>query len=67
MQKAIMAVLYHPCELQDENERQKFCPSWFFKREGKLQRKDHHLDVVFAEFKRVLASINSLPFWIFPK
>ena len=54
MQKAIMAMLYHTCELRKHNERHKFCPegpdSWCsYKREGKLQRKDHHLDPVFLE------------------
>ena len=54
MQKAIMAVLYHSCELSNNNERHKFCPegpdSWCsYKREGKLQRKGHHLDPVFPE------------------
>jgi hypothetical protein len=55
MQQAIMAVLYHSCELTDDKERHKLCPSgpdsWCsHKREGKLQRKDHHLDAVFLEF-----------------
>ena len=44
-----MEVLYHSCELSNNNERHKFCPegpdSWCsYKREGKLERKDHHLD-----------------------
>ncbi|CAB4005543.1 Hypothetical predicted protein [Paramuricea clavata] len=55
MQQAKMAVLYHSCELIDDKERHKFCPSgpdsWCsHKREGKFQRKDHHLDAVFLEF-----------------
>ncbi|CAB3980863.1 Hypothetical predicted protein [Paramuricea clavata] len=55
MQKAIMAVLYHTCELSDETERHKYCPegadSWCsYKRQGTLKRKDHHLDAVFLDF-----------------
>ena len=53
MQKAIMAALYHSCELSNNDERHKSCPdklhSWYsYKREGKLPRKDH-LDPVFSE------------------
>jgi hypothetical protein len=54
MQRAIMAVLYHTCELNNK-ERHKYCPpgpdSWCsYKRDGTLQRKDHHLDPVFLNF-----------------
>lgn len=54
MQQAIMAALYHSCELIDPNERHKFCPdgndSWCsYKRQGTLERKDHHLDPVFLD------------------
>ena len=54
MQKAIMAVLYHSCELSDDKERHRFCPAgpdnWCsYQRNGTLQRKDHHLDEVFLE------------------
>jgi hypothetical protein len=63
MQNAIMAVLYHSCELSDEKERHRYCPvgsdSWCsYKRNKTFQRKDHHLDAVFLEvllpeFKRL--------------
>ena len=63
MQQAIIAVLYHSCELDNDQEQCKFCPSgpdsWCsFKREAKIQRKNYHLDAVFLElllpeFKRL--------------
>jgi hypothetical protein len=60
MQQAIMAVLYHSCELTDDKERHKLCPSgpdsWCsHKREGKLQRKDRNLDAFSWSF----CSLNS--------
>ena len=63
MQKAIMAVLYHTCELTEEKERHKYCPegkeSWCsYQENSTLKRKDHHLDAVFLdlllpEFRRL--------------
>jgi hypothetical protein len=55
MHKAILAVLYHTCEISDEKERHKYCPpgpdSWCsYRRDGTLKRKDHHLDGVFLEY-----------------
>ena len=64
MQNDIMAVLYHSCNVPDETRHQ-YCPpgkdSWCkFKRTGKFENKDHHLDPVFLEllepvFKRLSA------------
>jgi hypothetical protein len=55
MQTAILAVLYHTCELPDDEKRHQYCPpgpdSWCsYRRDGTLQRKDHHLDAVFLDF-----------------
>ena len=55
MQKAILAVLYHTCELPDDKKRHQYSPpgpdSWCScRRDGTLQRKDHHLDAVFLDF-----------------
>ena len=62
MQNAIMAVLYHSCDIKTER-RHKFCPvgevSWCsYKRKKTLLKKDHHLDAVSLDvlkpkFKRL--------------
>ena len=62
MQNDIMAVLYHSCNVS-EKTRHQYCPSgkdsWCqFKRTGRFENKDHHLDPVFLEllepvFKRL--------------
>lgn len=62
MQNDIMAVLYHSCNVS-EKTRHQYCPSgkdsWCqFKRTGRFESKDHHLDPVFLEllepvFKRL--------------
>ena len=61
-QKDIMAVLYHSCNVP-EKTRHQYSPSgkdsWCqFKRTGRFDNKDHHLDPVFLEllkpvFKRL--------------
>ena len=55
MQKAILAVLYHTCEISNNKERHKYCPpgpdSWrSYRRDGTLKRNDRHLDAVFLDF-----------------
>lgn len=59
MQKAIMAVLYHTCELSDEKKRHKFCPegvgSWCsYKR---LTNRHDLLRALNVEEKRVFGDI----------
>ena len=54
MQKSIMAVLYHSCDIPAQRRHQ-FCPegenSWCsYKRVSKTETKDHHLDEVFIDF-----------------